>query len=260
MGNSASSIEAPKETQESMFVDRFQLAVRTCYSYCMGSCHNGAACSVPANEVQETKDVYRHYTDEIHVPAKQTVPVILENVYQDCTYENTPAYSYEHMRKMVKVLRVLDGDTVDIALYYEETGKIFKHRVRLYGIDTPEKHPLRSDPEREKEIAASKRASEALIGRLKENNDLVIALFYKADKYGRLLCTLYDKQGDNINQWMVQSGFAYEYFGKTKKAFHETSAKQTLSECDQHYFETQKVEEPADSADDFEEITNEMKS
>ena len=248
--NTVNATNATNAVKEPTLTERFQSA----YLSCIGACPNGAVCPVATN-VQE-KDVYRHHTDDLSTTIK---PVLPENVYQNCTYENTPAYSYEHVRKIVKVLRVLDGDTVDIALE-EETGKIFKHRVRLYGIDTPEKHPPVSDPEREKEMAASKRSSDALTDRLKENDNLVIALFYKADKYGRLLCTLYDKQGDDINQWMVKSGFAYEYFGKTKKTFREVSAKTAISECDQHYFETQKVEEPADSADDFEEITNEMKS
>jgi endonuclease YncB( thermonuclease family) len=123
---------------------------------------------------------------------------------------------------MVKVLRVVDGDTVDIALHYEETGKIFQHRVRLYGIDTPEKRPALSNVNRDKEIAASKQSSAALTQKLKENDNLVIAHFYKPDKYGRLLCTFYDKEGDNINNWMIESGFAYEYFGQTKKKFGET--------------------------------------
>jgi endonuclease YncB( thermonuclease family) len=76
------------------------------------------------------------------------------------------------------------------------------------------------------------------------------------------MCTFYDKQGDDINQWMVASGFAYEYFGKTKKTFREVSEKKTIvSECDNDYFETPRKEsgktDAADAdadADDFEEI------
>ena len=166
------------------------------------------------------------YTVPSHVPDKsveEPKKAVTDNVYHDCTYENTPAYSYENLHKMVKVLRVIDGDTVDIALHYEETGKIFQHRVRLYGIDTPEKRPALSNANRDKEIAASKKSSEALTNKLKENDNLVVAHFYKPDKYGRLLCTFYDKEGDNINNWMIQSGFAYEYFGQTKKKFGQTT-------------------------------------
>ena len=242
MGNciNVTSVKVVEAVKEPTLADRFLSAYLACNQYCMNL-------SV-STEVHETKDVYSHHTDDLSL--SNVKPVIPENVYQDCTYENTPAYTYEHLRKMVKVLRVIDGDTVDIALQ-EETGKIFTHRVRLYGIDTPEKRPSASDPEREKEIAASKRSSEALTNRLKENDHLVIALFHKSDKYGRLMCTFYDKQGDDMNQWMVKSGFAYEYFGKTKKTFREVSEKSTIvvSECDNDYFETPRIE-----ADDFEEI------
>jgi endonuclease YncB( thermonuclease family) len=247
MGSCISSVALnAKVASEPTVADRFQSAFLSCNQYCIGL-------SVATDEVHETKDIYRHHTDDLSITTIK--PVIPKNVYQDCTYENTPTYTYEHIRKMIKVLRVVDGDTVDIALQ-EETGKIFKHRVRLYGIDTPEKRPSASDPERDKEIAASKRSSDALIDRLKENDNLVIALFHKPDKYGRLLCTFYDKQGDDINQWMVKSGFAYEYFGKTKKTFREASEKKTIvAECDNDYFETPR-KESADSADadDFEEI------
>ena len=141
-----------------------------------------------------------------------------KNIYEDCTDENTPCYSYENIKKEVKVLRVIDGDTVDIAFHHDEMNRIFKYRIRMYGIDTPEKRPLKSDPNRDKEIAASLVSKNALIARLQENNYLIVALFYKPDKYGRLLATFYDKKGD-INKWMVESGYAYEYFGKTKEKF-----------------------------------------
>ena len=116
---------------------------------------------------------------------------------------------------------MVDGDTVDIALHNDETGKIFKYRVRLYGIDTPEKRPLKSDPNRDKEIIASKRSSNALTKLLEENDNVLVSLFYKPDKYGRLLCTFYDKNGEDVNKWMVNNGYAYEYFGKTKQKYKE---------------------------------------
>ena len=143
------------------------------------------------------------------------------NIYKDCTNENTPYYSYENVKKIVKILHVVDGDTVDIAFHHDEMKLIFKYRVRLYGIDTPEKRPLKSNPNREKEIEASHISKNALIRRLEENDYMVVALFYKPDKYGRLLATFYDKNGEDLNEWMVKSGYAYAYFGKTKQKFDE---------------------------------------
>ena len=144
-----------------------------------------------------------------------------EAVYQNATDENTPYYSYENRKQKVKVLRVVDGDTVDIAMYHVETNQLFKYRVRLYGIDTPEKRPSKSDPNRDKEITASKQSSKAMTDKLQENNNIVTALFYKPDKYGRLLCTFYDNKGEDINAWMIQQGYATSYFGKTKKSYEE---------------------------------------
>ena len=147
--------------------------------------------------------------------------IVVTDVYKNCTDENTPYYSYENIKKMVKVLRVIDGDTVDIAFYHDEMNRVFKYRVRMYGIDTPEKRPLKSNVNRDKEIEASKVSKNALTLRLEENNYMVIALFYKPDKYGRLLATFYDKNGEDLNKWMVESGFAYSYFGQTKRKYDD---------------------------------------
>lgn len=215
-------------------------------------------CSTCISSLSEM--VHERYAEELKAEISNTTKKIIPaNIYQNCTYENTPTYSYENLRSLIKILRVVDGDTIDIALYYEETGKIFQHRVRLYGIDTPEKRPSLSNEDRDKEIAASKKSLEALTQKLKENDNIVIALFYKPDKYGRLLCTLYDKQGDDINKWMIQSGFAYEYFGKTKKKFSQVVTKtSTIPEYDTSYFEKKEQIESncPESDDDFENITN----
>jgi len=144
-----------------------------------------------------------------------------ESIYQNATDQNTPYISYENIRKKVKVLRVVDGDTIDIAMMNEELKKIFKYRIRLFGIDTPEKKPLMSNPAREKEMGAAKKSSQAMIDKLKESDNLVTIRLYTPDKYGRLLGTLYDKKGENINEWMVKQGYATTYFGKKKKTFSE---------------------------------------
>lgn len=159
---------------------------------------------------------------EISHPIPNVDPITDISIYQHCTSENTPFVSYENIRKKVKVLHVVDGDTVDIAMVNDDTNKIFKYRVRLYGIDTPEKKPLKSNPDREKEMEAAKKSSQALHQKMEENHHVVTILLYKPDKYGRLLGTLYDEKGEDINQWMVQQGFATAYFGKTKKSFAET--------------------------------------
>lgn len=139
--------------------------------------------------------------------------------------ENTPEYTLKGLRCPVKVLRVLDGDTVDIALYHTGLKTNYRHRVRLYGIDTPEKHPPKDQPplQREKEMAAAARSTDALRHRLEAIQYLPDAVFHSADKYGRLLCTFYvpSRPDQSINEWMVAEGYAHAYFGKTKTPFSE---------------------------------------
>jgi endonuclease YncB( thermonuclease family) len=213
--------------------------------------------SVPEPDPKE-KDKYMNYTDEIVASPKH---IDLVQAYHTCTSENTPNYGYENLKKLVKVLKVMDGDTIDIALHSDDTGKIFKHRIRLYGIDTPEMHPSLSNPDRLKEIEASKQSKEALTQRLQENDNMVVAHFHKFDKYGRLMATLHDKQGEDINKWMIVSGYAQEYFGKTKKKF-VASAPLMLSACENDYFETPRTSEQSEkkeeALDDFEEFPNEI--
>lgn len=234
-----------------------------CYTSCFQHCITISIEETDNND-KKAKDKYQNYTDEIAItPTYQ--PFNLELAYVNCTHENTPVYGYENLKKLVKILRVIDGDTLDIALHHDEAGKIFKHRIRLYGIDTPEKHPPLSNPERNKEIEASKKAHDALAQRLKENDNLVIALFHKFDKYGRLMATFYDKQGEDINKWMITSGYAQEYFGKTKKKFEEPKTLM-VSECDIDYFETPRKSESAPKEvtaaeikdDEFEEFPEEI--
>lgn len=154
-------------------------------------------------------------------------PADILALYNQCTDDNTPFVCYENIKQMVKILRVVDGDTVDIAMA-DEHKKINKYRIRLYGIDTPEKKPLKSNPDREREMEAAKAASQAMREKLEENQNYITVQLYKPDKYGRLLGTFYDRMGKDINQWMILTGHATEYFGKTKMAFSEVCPKGSM--------------------------------
>jgi micrococcal nuclease len=178
----------------------------------------------------QVKYAYENNKNETIVDPIHQENIQLKISYRDCTCENTPNYSYVNLKKLIKVLNVIDGDTIDLALHSDDTGKIFKHRVRLYGIDTPEMHPSLSNPDRAKEIEASKQAKAALTQRLQENDNLVIAHFNKFDKYGRLMATLYDAKGEDINNWMITSGHALAYFGKKKGKFSERSPSEEKKE------------------------------
>ena len=90
----------------------------------------------------------------------------------------------------VQVLRVVDGDTLDVLI----AGN--KHRVRLFGVDTPER--------------GERCYQETMDRTLELSGDSVLleAGSRKEDKYGRLLCYLYTQSGESIDTKLIQEGLA----------------------------------------------------
>ena len=125
--------------------------------------------------------------------------------------------------RVVEVNRVVDGDTIDVTI---DLGfDLFKkERVRVAGVDTPEKR-TRDLEEKELGIEATNWLKEKLDGAITGDDDLVIRteLVGGMGKYGRLLGWLYI--GDNelsLNEIMIEEGYAWAYDGGTKqKNFEE---------------------------------------
>ena len=125
--------------------------------------------------------------------------------------------------RVVEVNRVVDGDTIDVTI---DLGfDLFKkERVRIAGVDTPEKR-TRDLEEKELGIEATNWLKEKLDGAISGDDDLIIRteLVGGMGKYGRLLGWLYI--GDNelsLNEIMIEEGYAWEYDGGTKqKNFEE---------------------------------------
>ncbi|MEB6579971.1 thermonuclease family protein [Enterobacter quasiroggenkampii] len=90
-----------------------------------------------------------------------------------------------------KIVRVLDGDTVEIV-----AGNVAT-RVRLNGIDAPEK----AQPFGQR----SRQALTAIV-----SGKTVLAVGDRRDRYGRLLATLI-LNGRDINATQVSSGMAWVY-------------------------------------------------
>ena len=124
---------------------------------------------------------------------------------------------------MVEINRVLDGDTIDVTI---DLGfDLFKkERVRVAGVDTPEKR-TRDLEEKALGIDATNWLKEKLEGALAGDDDLVIRteLVGGVGKYGRLLGWLYLGDGDvSLNEEMIEEGYAWAYDGGTKqKDFEE---------------------------------------
>jgi micrococcal nuclease len=109
-----------------------------------------------------------------------------------------------------------------------------QYSLRLYGIDSPEMKPLKSQKNRlvEKEYAkTSKKALSALI-----LNKIVIIDFEKKEKYGRLMGTIFLLQNNNpnmkwvnVNKWMVQEKYAIKYDGNKKISFSQRNFKKKFT-------------------------------
>ena len=138
--------------------------------------------------------------------------------------------------RVTEIVKVLDGDTIDVII---DLGFDLykKERVRIAGVDTPEKR-TRDLEEKALGQDATDWMKERLDGAISGEDDLVIRteLDGGVGKYGRLLGWLYI--GDDLvslNEKMIEEGYAWSYDGGTKKKdFQELRdirvAKGTLTE------------------------------
>ena len=117
----------------------------------------------------------------------------------------------------------MDGDTIDVTI---DLGFDLykKERVRIAGVDTPEKRTRDLD-EKELGIDATNWMKEKLDGAISGDDDLIIRteLVGGMGKYGRLLGWLYIGDGEtSLNEQMIEEGYAWAYDGGTKqKNFEE---------------------------------------
>ena len=125
--------------------------------------------------------------------------------------------------RVTSIDKVLDGDTIDVTI---DLGFDLykKERVRVAGVDTPEKR-TRDLEEKELGIDATNWLKEKLDGAIAGDDDLVIRteLVGGMGKYGRLLGWLYIGDATlSLNELMIDEGYAWSYDGGTKqKNFEE---------------------------------------
>ena len=120
--------------------------------------------------------------------------------------------------RVVKINRVVDGDTIDVTL---DLGFSLtkKERVRIAGVDTPEKR-TRNLEEKELGIDATNWLKDKIKDTLAGDNELTIRteLVGGVGKYGRLLGWLYVGDDDySLNEQMITEGYAWPYDGGTKQ-------------------------------------------
>ena len=112
--------------------------------------------------------------------------------------------------RVAKVIKIIDGDTIDVML---DLGFdiMFKSRVRLFGIDTPESR-TRDVIEKEYGLMSKK----YLTNKLKSAKKIAIKT-YKGEetgKFGRILGDVFI-DGKSVNLMMCNEGYAVKYYVET---------------------------------------------
>ena len=109
---------------------------------------------------------------------------------------------YEYKCEIVKIV---DGDTIDVNIDLGFGTWIHNERIRLYGIDTPESR-TRDLPVGSKQVLRTKKD--------------------KSGKFGRVLgdFVIYDGQEDRnmgIVEYMIKHNIGVEYTGQSKQQIQE---------------------------------------
>ena len=125
--------------------------------------------------------------------------------------------------RVTQIDKVLDGDTIDVTI---DLGFDLykKERVRVAGVDTPEKR-TRDLEEKALGIDATNWLKEKQDSTIAGDDELTVRteLHGGVGKYGRLLGWLYIGDGSlSLNEQMITEGYAWAYDGGTKqKDFEE---------------------------------------
>ena len=122
-----------------------------------------------------------------------------------------------------KIVRVVDGDTVDVDIDLGFGVWMHNERVRLHGIDTPESRTR--DLEEKKFGLLAKEQVEHFLP--KGSIQTLVTVRDKAVKFGRILGkfkiedSLYPTP-TTINEWMIRHHHAAPYFGQSKDEIAQT--------------------------------------
>ena len=126
-----------------------------------------------------------------------------------------------------KIIKVVDGDTVDVDIDLGFGVWMRNQRIRMYGIDAPES---RTSKQTEKKYGlASKRFLEDMCD---DKNGLVLRTHKdKKGKFGRILGELWrttNYADQSINEYMLEKYHAVRYMGQSKDEIRDEHIKNRL--------------------------------
>lgn len=113
-----------------------------------------------------------------------------------------------------KVTRAVDGDTVEVQVNWLPVELGDKLKIRIYGVDTPEKGARAKCPaEAQLGLAATNFTKKFITGK-------PISIEIKEwDKFGGRVLGDVIVNGKSLRNELIKNGFAREYFGDAKKSW-----------------------------------------
>ena len=114
------------------------------------------------------------------------------------------------------VVKVVDGDTVDVDIDLGFGMWLKNERIRLYGIDTPESRTR--DPEEKQAGLYAKKVVQDYLPKNKPAT--LVTIKDKGGKFGRTLGKFKIKEKDNkwfwLHETMIKNHIGVEYHGQSK--------------------------------------------
>ena len=111
----------------------------------------------------------------------------------------------------VEIVRVLDGDTVEVEIDAVQVEGLKSQTVRVFGLDTPETRT--SDPY---EKACGNWSKERAIEFLSEEGKHVLLTEFADGGFGRILGDIRTPSGRMLSEFMLDEGLAVPYEGGTR--------------------------------------------
>jgi micrococcal nuclease len=116
-----------------------------------------------------------------------------------------------------KIMRVIDGDTVEFEAPFLVDPLPKKLSIRVWGVDTPEKS-FRAKCEKEAAMGAeATKFTKDLVAHAKTTQISI----YDWDKYGGRVLGDVIIDGNSLTKMLLDKGYAREYYGDAKQSWCE---------------------------------------
>ena len=116
----------------------------------------------------------------------------------------------------VTVIKIIDGDTIDVDIDLGFNTILKKQRIRLFGIDTPESRTRDKEEKKRGLLSKEYLTSKCPVG------STIRLRSHERGKFGRILGEIFEyNKSTSINDEMVAEGYAAHYFGQSKEDIAE---------------------------------------